>query len=294
MLAIFSAAVFVLSNRWVADAAAGQQDDRNVVADNAQEAQAQVATVEQFTNDDGTINLFVEMTQEPLTVVYANSMAGTKRGALARARATALVRQQLPVIKESQGKLAQVLTRQFGAREIYRTQRVINGIAVRVAAKDFDALRATAGVKTVHILVPEYPTNETSIPFLRLPDLWGGTTGVPNLPAGLTGTGVRIGIIDTGIDYQHANFGGTGALADYQANNRTVITDGTFPTAKVVGGFDFAGDAYNGSNTPAPDPDPMDCNSHGTHVAGTAAGLGVVDDGNPDTMDQGATYTGPV
>lgn len=291
-LAVFCAAVLVLSNRWAADAA-GQQDDRNAIADNAQEAQAQVATVEQFTNEDGTINLFVEMAQEPLTVVYAKSLAGTKRGAAARARATMLVRQQLPQIKESQGRLAQLLTKQFGATEIYRTQRVINGIAVRVAANKFDELRAIAGVKTVHILVPEYPTNETSIPFLRLPDLWGGTTGNANLPAGLTGTGVRIGIIDTGIDYQHANFGGTGALADYQANNRTVITDGTFPTAKVVGGFDFAGDAYTGSNTPTPDPDPMDCNSHGTHVAGTAAGLGVTDDGNPDTMDQGATFAGP-
>ncbi|HEY7516230.1 MAG TPA: S8 family serine peptidase, partial [Vicinamibacteria bacterium] len=52
-----------------------------------------------------------------------------------------------------------------------------------------------------------------------------------------------------------------------------------------MGGYDFVGNAYNGSNTPVPDLNPMDCNGHGSHVAGTAAGLGVT--------SGGTTYPGP-
>lgn len=63
--------------------------------------------------------------------------------------------------------------------------------------------------------------------------------------------------IDTGIDYYHPALGGCfgeGCLVAY--------------------GFDLVGDDYDGSNTPVPDPDPLDtCEGHGTHVAGTAEHL---------------------
>jgi hypothetical protein len=58
-----------------------------------------------------------------------------------------------------------------------------------------------------------------------------------------------------------------------------------FPSAKVVGGTDFAGDAYTGGNAPVADANPMDCNGHGSHVAGSAAGFGMT--------AGGATFAGP-
>jgi subtilisin family serine protease len=63
------------------------------------------------------------------------------------------------------------------------------------------------------------------------------------------GEGVLVGIIDSGIDYLHPALGG-----------------GIGPAFKVVGGYDFV----NG------DPDPMDDNGHGTHVAGIVAADGVL------------------
>ncbi|KAG0291090.1 hypothetical protein BGZ96_005492 [Linnemannia gamsii] len=75
---------------------------------------------------------------------------------------------------------------------------------------------------------------------------------------GLTGEGIKVGIIDTGVDYKHPALGGCFG-----------------PGCKVAYGYDFVGDDYdNGDSdkdTPKPDKDPMDCAGHGTHVAGIVA-----------------------
>ncbi|KAK5989663.1 Minor extracellular protease Vpr-like protein [Cladobotryum mycophilum] len=71
---------------------------------------------------------------------------------------------------------------------------------------------------------------------------------------GITGRGIKVAVIDTGIDYLHPALGGCfgkGCLVSY--------------------GTDLVGDAYNGANKPIPDNDPMDCGGHGTHVAGIVA-----------------------
>ncbi|MEK6871862.1 MAG: S8 family serine peptidase, partial [Nanoarchaeota archaeon] len=71
----------------------------------------------------------------------------------------------------------------------------------------------------------------------------------------LTGKGIKIGIIDTGVDYTHKDLGGC------FGNN-----------CKVAGGYDFVNK----------DNDPKDDNGHGTHVAATAAGNGILKGVAPD------------
>ncbi len=186
------------------------------------------------------------------------------RDAQAIAAAATAGRAQVASVQAQQLQVAGAMAAAgLQAAEIFRVQRAMNGIAATVNAADIAAIGRLPGVKAVHRLHQEFPTNATSVPFIGAPSLWNNSLGIGG---NITGAGIRIGVIDTGIDYQHADFGGTGLLTDYQANDRTVAPDAYFPTAKVVGGWDFAGDGYTGSNSPTPDPDPMDCNGHGTHV----------------------------
>jgi uncharacterized repeat protein (TIGR01451 family) len=229
--------------------------------------------------EDGRVAVLVELVDPPAARVYGEVLRSANGSKAAAIRAGA---DQVRKILPKQQQLMASLSPALQAVEIYRVQKAYNGVALEVEASQLGLLRRAKGVRAVHILVPEYPTNSTSVPFLGVPNIWGNTL---SLPQGYTGSGITIGIIDTGIDYLHAEFGGAGLLADYTANDRTVAPDAWFPTAKVPGGTDFVGDAYTGANLPVPDPDPMDCFGHGSHVAGTAAGVGVT--------AAGAAYTGP-
>jgi uncharacterized repeat protein (TIGR01451 family) len=237
--------------------------------------------------DDGRVQVMVELEDPSAAVVFAAAMRGTvpsDKRALAVAGAAS--KAQVSKVKAAQVTVARALTASpINARELFRVTKALNGIAVAVAPENLSSLAKIPGVKRVLPILPEFPTSSTSVPFIGAPKVWANTIG---LPAGADGTGAKIGIIDTGIDYLHADFGGNGLLATYQAESTATAnftTAGSFPTAKVVGGTDFAGDAYTGANAPVPDANPMDCNGHGSHVAGTAAGFGVT--------AAGATFTGP-
>jgi subtilisin family serine protease len=160
---------------------------------------------------------------------------------------------------------------------LYRTHAALAGLAVTTDAANLGKLKGLAGVASVHPIANKSLDNAYAIPFQGGAAAWEAH--------GSLGNGVKVGIIDTGIDYTHANFGGEGTSAAFDAAQAADGADPNFghPTDKVVGGFDFAGDDYNADDaTPiiAPDPYPLDCNGHGSHVAGTAAGLGVNGDGS--------------
>jgi minor extracellular serine protease Vpr len=176
--------------------------------------------------------------------------------------------------------------------EHYSYSSLWNGVSVSVAPSQVAALGSIAGVKAI------YPVHTVSLPDWQSEsggadiDLKNavGLTGADQAQneLGLDGTGVTIAIMDSGLDYTLAEFGGCFGSS-----------------CKVHGGFDLVGDSYNATTTspafqpvPHPDDNPLPCDpneadraevlgagtsdaAHGTHVAGIAAADGR---GHPDQV----------
>jgi subtilisin family serine protease len=158
----------------------------------------------------------------------------------------------------------------LGGVPIARLTKALNAIVIRVDAAQIPAIARMPGVVSVRP-VGRYELHlDETVPYI-------GAQAVQDL--GVDGTGVRVAVLDSGIDYLHQNLGGSGDKAEYDANDPTIIETGTFPTAKVVGGYDFVGNQWPNS-VETPDPDPLDDGpggGHGTHVADIIAGRSVDD-----------------
>ncbi|HWQ23262.1 MAG TPA: S8 family serine peptidase [Gaiellaceae bacterium] len=165
--------------------------------------------------------------------------------------------------------LARVRSIDPGARILGRVQMVLNAVFLEVdAAKLAQLARDPDVVRVAPVGTYEVDLSET-VPYI-------GAKAVQD--AGVKGKGIKVAVLDSGIDYTHRALGGSGNPVDYATNNPNIVEPGTFPTAKVKGGFDFVGSTWPG--TPEkPDPDPLDDGpqaGHGTHVAHIIGGKGGV------------------
>lgn len=228
-------------------------------------------------NSAAKVDVMVQLKGDPVAVAAAKAGGSLKRATKNHLKAD---------LRKAQRALRARIAAK-GGQVTSELQSAYNGMRVRVPAAKVAALAALPGVVGVHALTPKTRDNTNSVPYLGTGNAWQSS--------GVTGAGVKIAIIDTGIDYTHADFGGPGTPEAYQAakatSGRAVPADSTLfgvNAPRVKGGYDFAGDDYDAAvegSVPHPDANPLDCEGHGTHVAGTAAGGGVASDGS--------AYTGP-
>lgn len=141
-----------------------------------------------------------------------------------------------------------------------------NGLTIAVDPKDLGKLRRMSGVKSVYpvleLALPNEPPGE-EIDLNTALAMTGADVAHNSL--GLTGAGVKVGIIDTGQDYDHPDFGGDGVSRQDSPN---------FPTSRSLVGHDFVGNTWAPGLVPVPDDRPDDCNGHGTHVSGIVGASG--------------------
>jgi subtilisin family serine protease len=222
----------------------------------------------------GTVTVSLELADPSLAEAVGEGAHQRGPGLSAaeqRSHASGLVRDQRALLDEVES---------LGAVEVTTTQIASNTVVVDVDAARVPDLAALPQVtKVLPVTDFELDLAET------VPQI--GATALRN-DQGLTGAGVRVAVLDTGIDYTHARFGGAGTLEAYLAAYGTstddpanTTRDGLFPTDRVVEGFDFVGEAWP-SGALAPDHDPMDCGpggtpapcvgGHGSHVASIIGG----------------------
>jgi minor extracellular serine protease Vpr len=154
-------------------------------------------------------------------------------------------------------KEAQTARIQYVERRSFDT--LWNGLSVSIAPSQLPKLARLSSVKALYpvITIPMPAVSPMESPEMATALAMTGAD-IAQSELGLTGTGVRVAVMDTGIDYDHPDLGGCFG-----------------PGCRVVTGWDFVGDAFNADPAspaynpiPVPDPDPDDCNGHGTHVAG--------------------------
>ncbi len=149
---------------------------------------------------------------------------------------------------------------------------VANGMAVVVPRSQLGRLSALPGVAKVYPSVRYRTQLDRSTPQIGAPTLWG--PGLEN-----AGQGMKIAIIDEGIDHRHPFFSPAGyTMPPGYPKGQTAYT-----TAKVIVARAFAPASPTWKNASKPfDPE---LSSHGTHVAGIAAG-------NANTPAEGTRISG--
>jgi minor extracellular serine protease Vpr len=159
-------------------------------------------------------------------------------------------------------KQAKAVGLKYTERFAYKS--LFKGVSVRIDPNDVGKLAGIASVSRVYpahyyTLGPEPAADPELATAIQM-------TGADIAQAeGYTGEGVKVAVMDTGIDVDHPDLGGDGNAA----------APHPFPNSRIIGGWDFVGDDYNAdpesaTYDPVPQPDslPDDCNGHGTHVAG--------------------------
>lgn len=134
-----------------------------------------------------------------------------------------------------------------------RFKQAFNGVSIE--ARSGDSIERIEDIPYVRNVQRErnYSVQlADSVPLVGADEVWKKQISGTNI----TGEGVRVAVLDTGVAYNHSDLG--------NCSTQEFLGD---TCNKVVNGYDFHND----------DEDPMDTGGHGTHVAGTIAANGTVE-----------------
>ena len=247
------------------------------------------------------VNVALTLRGDPIVTTYvALQAAGAGKAQLAKAQKD----QKAKLEAEQKAVIPAIQSKASSAKVIATSQTLVNAVYVRVNRDQVSNLRSVPGVTSISLVRDAQHDLKYSVPYI------GADRVATEL--GITGRGVRVAVIDTGIDYTHRNYGGPGTVQAYEVAASSLssitatititnpvtgvpVTTTMFPTDKIPGGYDFVGDTWTGQEADGPltpDPDPLDPvgpgydGGHGSHTSGIVGGFGV-----PNTSFNGSIPT---
>jgi minor extracellular serine protease Vpr len=233
----------------------------------------------------GLVNVIVHFSEHPVALV--KGMKEVEGKTFSKAEAATVTKK----IKTQQDYFINQLSNQkLSYKQGYAFQTVLNGMGLTIDASQLPELLKIKGVTLIEpdqemvALGQASSATETSMPSSTTNDVEANMAtsishlGVEKLwDAGYEGEGVKVGVIDTGIDYNHPEFEGV-----YKGGKNFVphVSTSEYTTTRA------ADDPYETSPNERPATKPeFNTNgssfytSHGTHVAGTIAAQGKNENG---------------
>src|SRR5688572_22763565 len=146
---------------------------------------------------EAPVQVILRLSEPPVSAVATAGAMGRPRTARP-AGAGRREQTHFRSLKARQEALARRLDR-YGARVIARYQVAFNGLCVEAPPSQLAHLARLPGVLSVTRVQPVHRNNIHTAPFIGAPTAWGRYNA--------RGTGVRVAVIDSGIDYTHRAFG---------------------------------------------------------------------------------------
>ncbi|MCW9017722.1 MAG: S8 family serine peptidase, partial [Kangiellaceae bacterium] len=149
---------------------------------------------------------------------------------------------------------------------VHQYTRALNGFSIKLTKEQMESLKSMPGVKSIEKSRKYRVHTDRGPSMIKAPEVWNGVFNAIQA----RGEGVVVGIIDTGIRHDHDSFAGTSPSDGYvhinPLGNNVYLGDcvgqPNLCNSKLIGSYNFV----SGNTNPA------DEESHGTHVASTAAG----------------------
>jgi minor extracellular serine protease Vpr len=204
----------------------------------------------------GRVRVIVTFRLPPLAAAYGRSPAAF--GARRLNVASSWSRGYLARVETAQRVAVSRLRRAVPEASVSRHFRILlDGVTVSLPARRLPALARLGFVRKI------YPSLRFTLKLDRSPSLIG--TDVLRAATGARGQGIKIGVVDDGVDQTNPFFNAAGF--SYPASFPK--GDSAFTTPKVIVAKSFPGP---GSGTRGTLPVDRQASFHGTHVAGIAAG----------------------